>query len=277
MKQNEDQPTINDSYRDIANFKARVAQKKAAIEAEERAQREAETRSMKEKEEERLIEEEARRQFEQEKQKSSDKISQSKSDDSLKNKSRVNTSSKKGWSSSKKPLIWLGVGLVLIGAIAAATYLAVIKPMQEKSAAERAEMQALRETQEEALRQAQRMQEEEAERQRVADAERERYLATPRGKYENMGYSYMGPITVYEYDDWGPGDRWFSERGGDYELYSISNGSKTRYMLVKVSYNSILGEYELRSCSKSAKLNEDRSITMNYCFDADYETYYVKI
>lgn len=185
-----------------------------------------------------------------------------------------------------KPLIWiLGICAIIVLA-----FFLIIKPLTEKSDAERAELAAMRQAQQEALQRAEELQrQQEAQRKadeaeaKKAQEEYERYLETPKGKYANMGYTYMGTITPYEYNDWSDCKIW-SEVGGLYELFSISNGSTTRYVVVKVnnSYGkeSIVEECNVTSCSKSAKIDDcygNSRMTMNKTFTCGYDDLYFKL
>ena len=105
------------------------------------------------------------------------------------------------------------------------------KPSKERDLWERQKFeQQVQVQQQQNEAQQQELNRQQAEKNRLREEE-ERYRNTPRGRLESEGYTYMGKCTdlwrAYEISD-----KTADETSGEVEVYSISNGSSTRWIVL---------------------------------------------
>lgn len=176
---------------------------------------------------------------------------------------------KKNW------IIVLSQVVVLLGILAVVYFLWYV-PSRERERWERQQAEkafGMVEEQKQLLQEQEDQQRAEAER---IERQRQEYLSTTRGQLESQGYQFMGDVEGYEgWSDTNEVD-WNSKK---FELYSISNGSTTRWVAVRksdsglsdITYNVTRGSYSKKICY------DDRYTTFNAKAVSGSSVYYLKI
>lgn len=162
---------------------------------------------------------------------------------------------------------------ILLAAIIAAVYFLWYKPSKERDLWERQKFeQQVQVQQQQNEAQQQELKRQQAEKNRLREEE-ERYRNTPRGRLESEGYTYMGKCTnlwrAYEISD-----KTADETSGEVEVYSISNGSSTRWIVL---YDGDTYQLSRGSYSKKDTFEDGPRKSFNARFESNGYVYYLNI